>query len=106
MRAQVLIALLLTGCTTVVQVRGRYSTSLSSGDIQQIRRVAVIKPHFGQTLISLQTLRPDRVHVEVRKYDNSGWDGIGMYVNRRNRVWQIDEHSPGEATGERTVIVN
>ena len=102
MRAQlVLAAVLLTSCATETQVTGRYADSLSANDLEQIRRLAHIQ-HVGRTIITLNAISRDRVHVEERRYDGEGWRGSGFFVVRRGGTWQIDEHS--EFTAESQFI--
>ncbi|PYJ10607.1 MAG: hypothetical protein DMF06_05815 [Verrucomicrobia bacterium] len=106
MRAHLVIAmLLLTGCTSVTDVRGRYATALSAVDIQQIRRVAQKSSHFGHTLFLLDVVRPDRVHVRTREYQESGWSGTNIYVVRRQGQWSLDEHSEILGETERRVTI-
>jgi hypothetical protein len=102
MRAQlVLAAVLLTSCATQTQVTGRYAASLSANDLEQIRRLARIQ-HIGRTIITVNAISRDRVHVEERRYDSEGWHGSGFFVIRRGGTWQIDEHS--EFTAESKFI--
>jgi hypothetical protein len=101
----IIAAFLLTACTTAVRVRGPYAASLSHTDIQQIRRVAVTSPHFGHTIITLDALQRDRVLVQSREYQDSGWSGIRMYAIRRQARWQVDEHSPISGETERRITV-
>lgn len=102
MKAQlVLAALLLTSCATKIQITGRYAASLSANDVQQIRRFAAIR-HIGRTVITVNAISCDRVHVEERRYDDEGWRGSGFFVIRRGGTWQIDQHS--EFTADRRFI--
>jgi hypothetical protein len=102
MRAQhVLAALLLTSCATEVQTSGRFASSLSANDLQQIRQLAEIR-HVGRTVIKVNAISRDRVHVDERRYDGEGWRGTGFFVIRRGGTWQIDERS--EVTAESQFI--
>jgi hypothetical protein len=107
MRAQLAIAaLLLSGCTGITQVRGRYAGELSPGDVREIRRLVARPPHFGHTLITLHAIARDRVRVETREYTDSGCDGVIQYVVRRRGAWYIDEHSPPQWITERIVVTS
>ena len=102
MRAQlVLAALLLSSCATQIQITGRFATSVSANDVQQIRGLAEIR-HMGRTVITVNAINRDRVHVDERRYDGEGWRGTGFFVIRRGGTWQIDEHS--EVTAESKFI--
>ena len=106
MRAQLaIVALLLSSCTTSVHVRGRYATALSTADILRIRQLAQHSPHFGHTLITLDALQRERVHVRTREYVERGWSGNNIYVIRHNGDWRVDEHSPMLGEAERTITV-
>ena len=106
MRAQLaIVALLLSICTTTVQVRGRYAATISAVDIQQIRRLAQDSPYFGHTLIMMDAVQRDRVHVRTREYAEHGWRGSNLYVIRRSRDWHVDEHSPTLGEAQTTISV-
>jgi hypothetical protein len=106
MRAQLFIsALLLTSCTTSVEVRGRYAAALSGADIAQIRRVTQDSRHPGDTRITVDAVQRDRVYVKSCTQRGAGTDITTLYVIRRDGRWQIDQHSPITAEGERTVTV-
>ena len=101
-----LIAVLLTGCTSVTNVRGRHAAALSAGDIRQIRRLAQESPHFGHTVFLLDTIQRDRVHVRTREYEESGWSGTNIYIIRRDGRWRIDETAPALGETERRVVIH
>jgi hypothetical protein len=101
-----ILALMLTACTTSVQVRGRYAAALTAQDIRQIRRLAQNSPHFGHTLITLDAVQRNRVRTQTRKYEASGWDGTTVYLVRHHGQWQVDEHSSATAEVERNFSVN
>jgi hypothetical protein len=106
MRVQLAIAaFLLSSCTTNVHVRGRYAAALSAADVQQIRRLAQDSPHFGHTLVTLDALQRDRVHVRTREYVERSWSGSNMYVVRRDGEWLVDDHSPILGEAETTITV-
>jgi hypothetical protein len=98
------MALLLSGCVTRLQITGPYAATLCDADVHQMRQLAGIRPHIGRTVIALQTIRPDRVHVETRHYKESGWSGISFFAIRRGHTWHTDDHAPIEGIGERTII--
>lgn len=107
MRAQfVIVALLLTGCTSFTQVRGRYAEQLSPADVREIRRLVARQPHFGHTVIALHAVGRDRVRVEMRVYHESDCDGVIQFVVRRHGTWHIDEHFPKQWVTERTVVTS
>jgi hypothetical protein len=95
MRARFLIvALFLTGCTSITTIRGPYTADLSRSDIRQIRRLAQKSPHLGHTAFTFDAIRRDEVHVQIREYNDSGSDGENFYVTRRNGQWMVDERKP------------
>ena len=107
MRAQlVAVALLLAGCTGVTAVHGPYASELSRRDVHAIRRLAARSPHFGHTVITLQAVRRDRVRVEVREYQESGWSSTAQYIVRDRGSWRIDAQSPPEFVTERRVVTD
>jgi len=99
------VALLLSACTTQVQVTGPYAAKLSVADVQQLKLLAANGPKIGRTVITLEAIRPDRVHVEDRLYSDAGWRGSRFFAVRHVSTWQIDEHSPIEATDARKITV-
>jgi hypothetical protein len=101
-----LIAVLLPGCTSVTKVRGRHAATLSADDIRQIRRLAQESPHFGHTVFTFDTIRPDQVHVRTREYMESGSDGENFYVRRRDGRWMVDERYPRLFQPERIVVTH
>ena len=101
----VLVAIILSACTGVTQVRGRYAAQLSKSDIRQIRQLVAPLPHWGHRVIVLRAIRSDRVEVETRDYEDSGYSGIRQYVFRRGAVWRLDEHAPIEGIAERTITI-
>ena len=101
-----LVAVLLTGCTSVTNVRGRHATALSAGDIRQIRDLAQESPHFGHTVFIFDAIRPDQVHVRTREYMESGSDGENFYVRRRDGRWTVDERYPRLFQPERIVVTH
>ena len=92
----VAVALLLTACTAEVQLTGPYAAKLSPADVQQLKRLAANGPKIGRTVITVEAIRPDRVHAEDRFYSDAGW---------RGSTWQIDQNSPIEATDARKITV-
>jgi hypothetical protein len=93
MRARlVLAAVLLTSCATQTQVTGRYAATLSAKDLENIRRLARIQ-HVGRTVVTVNAISRDRVHVTERRYEGEGWHGTAFFVFRRGDTWQVDEHS-------------
>jgi hypothetical protein len=103
MKAQLLVAvLLLTSCATRIQVAGRYAATLSDTDVRQISRLATF-PHIGRTVVTIEAVRPDRVRVREQRYDEQGYRGTTLYVDRRGNTWHVAENT--EITTERTFIV-
>ena len=103
MRAQLAFAmLLLTSCATDIHTTGRYAARLSANDVQQITRLAETR-RIGRTVITLDAVSPDRVHVDERRYNGEGWRSSGFFVIRRGGTWETDEHS--EFTAERQFMV-
>jgi hypothetical protein len=101
-----IIALLLSGCTSITDVRGRYAATLSPSDIQQIRRLAQKSPHLGHTLFTFDVIQRDEVHVRTREYLESGYDGEDFYVCRRDSRWVVDKRHPRLYTPERIVVTS
>lgn len=102
----VAISILLSGCVTPpLQVTGRYATSLSDADVQQIKQLVAAHPDLGRSLRTIEAVRRDRARVEAGRYSGSGWLGTSFFVVRRGETWHIDEHSQFEATAERTITV-
>jgi hypothetical protein len=105
MRAQlVLAAVLLTGCTMDLQVRGPYAAALSATDIHEIRRLAQPVPYFGPTRMTLDAIERDRVVVEIRTYDQSGLTTRTREIIRRNVRWQRKPLTEAERELERVVV--
>jgi hypothetical protein len=101
-----IFTLLLSGCTSITNVRGHYAAVLSRNDIQQIRRLAQKSPHLGHTLFTFDAVQRDKVHVRTREYLESGSDGEDFYVTRRDGRWLVDERHPRLYTPERIVVTN
>jgi hypothetical protein len=101
-----IIALLLSGCTSVTSVRGRYSAALSAGDVQQIRRLAQPSPHLGHTSFTFDAVQRDEVHVRTREYLDSGSNGEDFYVTRREGRWVVDKRHPRIYQPEIIVVTN
>jgi hypothetical protein len=107
-RAQFLaVTLLFAACTTPpLHISGRYASTLSEADIREIRLLAATRRDLGHTLKSLEVVQRNRVRVEVgHSTGPRAWLGNAFYVARRSGEWHIDEHSPIEATAERTITV-
>jgi hypothetical protein len=101
-----IIALLLSGCTSITSVRGRYAATLSPADIQQIRRFAQKSPHLGHTSFTFEVPQRDEVHVRTREYLELGSEGEDFYVCRRNGRWVVDKRHPRLYTPERIVVTS
>jgi hypothetical protein len=103
MRAELIAtALLVTSCATNIHITGRYAAGLSNEDVQQIKRL-VTAPHVGRTVITIDAVHRDRVHVEERRYTGEGYEGSGFFALRRGGTWQVDQKS--EVTAERQFLV-
>jgi hypothetical protein len=104
MRAELFAtALLVTSCATNIQITGRYAAGLSHDDVQQIKRLATT-PHVGRTVITINAIHRDRVHVEERRYTGEGYEGSGFFAFRRGGTWHVDQSS--EVTAERQFLVH
>jgi hypothetical protein len=107
MRAQLVVAaLLLGGCTTEIAIRGPYASTLAASDIKQIHEAARITRHVGRTVVTIEALQRDRVRIQIRDYDGSGWSGTTVYVVRRAGAWIVDRDAPASGESERTILVN
>jgi len=104
MRPQLVLAFLLSACSTHIELVGPYATALSAEDVGQIKRLAASTPHIGRTTIKLEAIGRDRVHVDERCCSESDSTGSTFYAMRRRGTWRTDENSPIEATAERTII--
>jgi hypothetical protein len=102
----VIAAFLLSGCTGITQVQGRYAGGLSPADIREIRHLVAPRPYFGHRLITMRVIRKDRVRVETREYTESGSDCHIQYVDRRHGRWYIDERVPDQWITERIVVTS
>jgi hypothetical protein len=102
MRAQFVAAFLFVSCATHVQVTGRYATSLSDNDVQQIKQLAA-KAHVGLTVVTIDAVGHDRVHVEERRNNGEGYEASGFFVLRHGGTWRVDEKS--EFTAQRQFLV-
>ena len=101
MRAHlVIVAALLSGCATSVQVRGPYASALSADDVAEIRRLRYDSPRLGRRTVTLMALAPDRVRIATRNYERDSWIGTTMYVVRRGSRWQIVENASGVGEAE------
>lgn len=107
-----IVAVLLAGCAedlrvapdvgTVVVTRakkhvlvtGRYASSVSAVDVEQIARLLRRNSMFGDNPVKLDARRNDWVRVETRLWDGRAhWIRHSFFVSRQHGTWDFDENS-------------
>ncbi len=75
-------------------VTGRYASSLSQGDTQQIRALVTKEPHVDHRLKTIEAVRPDKVHIQTggkTAVDTNTYNNFNAY--KRAGKWTIDTAS-------------
>jgi hypothetical protein len=99
------VPLLLAACAAApVRVTGRYASSLSEPDVQQITTLVASRRAFGYPLREIIVVGRDRARVITRRTEGSkSWSGTSYFVVRRGASWVVDDPDGFEATTERII---
>ncbi len=105
--ALLVVPLLLAACAALpVHLSGRYASSLSATDVQQITALVSSRRDFGYPLRSIVAVARDRARVVTRRSDGErSWTGTSYVVVRRGAQWAVAHPDGFEASTERIITV-
>jgi hypothetical protein len=106
--ALLIIPLLLSACAAShLPLSGRYASSLSQADVEQITALATSRRDFGHPPRAIIAIAPNRARIvtQRRSTGEQSWITTEYVVLRRNGIWVVDDRSY-RATTERISVIN
>jgi hypothetical protein len=89
-----IVALLtLTGCATRLKVTGAYATTLSSADVEQIRRIVYAYQDTHYQAITIDAVSPDHVEVMALQLGRPNETTTMVEAVRHGHTWRYHERS-------------